>query len=51
MLRSVLALDKPLATCTIYDSIPVLGDAERVALAAFNDVITRAAVKAELPAC
>jgi hypothetical protein len=49
MLRRVLALKKPLATCTIYDSVPVLGNGERVALAAFNDVITRAAVKAELP--
>jgi hypothetical protein len=49
MLRSILGLGKPTAICTVYDAIPVLGTAERMGLAGFNDVITRAAVVAGLP--
>lgn len=49
MLRSVLALGKPTAVCTIYDAIPNLGAPERAALASFNDVISRAAVGAGIP--
>jgi lysophospholipase L1-like esterase len=49
MLRSVLALGKPTAVCTIYDAIPTLRDAERAALAGFNDVISRAAATAGVP--
>ena len=49
MLRSVLALGKPTAVCTIYDAIPTLGNAERAALAGFNDVISRAAAAAGVP--
>src|SRR5262245_7973805 len=49
MLRSVLALGKPLAVCTIYDAIPTLTPAERVGLAGFNEVILRAALAAGLP--
>ncbi len=49
MLKRVRALGKPTAICTIYDAIPILGDAERAALAGFNDVISRAAVAAGVP--
>jgi lysophospholipase L1-like esterase len=49
MLRDVLALGKPAAVCTVYDAIPILGDAERAALATFNDVISRAAASASIP--
>jgi hypothetical protein len=49
VLESVLTLGKPTATCTIYDAIPILGDAERAALAGFNDVISRAAIRAGVP--
>jgi hypothetical protein len=49
MLKSVLALGKPTAICTIYDAIPILGDAERAARAGFNDVISRAAGTAGIP--
>jgi hypothetical protein len=49
MLEKVLALGKPTAICTVYDAIPILGDAERAALAGFNDVISRAAVRAGIP--
>ncbi|AWM40417.1 hypothetical protein GobsT_10870 [Gemmata obscuriglobus] len=49
MLQSVLALKKPTAVCTIYDAIPVIGAAERAALAGFNDTIARAAVGSGLP--
>lgn len=49
MLASVRALGKPTAVCTIYDAVPMLGGAERAALAGFNDVISRAAVRAGIP--
>jgi hypothetical protein len=49
MLKSVLALGKPTAICTVYDAIPILGDPERAALAGFNDVISRAAIVAGIP--
>ena len=49
MLRTVLALKKPLCVCTIYDAVPGLGGAERAALSGFNDVITKAAVTAGIP--
>ena len=49
MLESVRALGKPTAVCTVYDAIPILGAAERAALAGFNDVITRAAIRAGIP--
>jgi hypothetical protein len=49
MLKDLLALGKPTAVCTVYDAIPILGDAERAALATFNDVITRAAAAAGIP--
>jgi len=35
----------PLTVCTIYDSVPNLGDAELAGLAVFNDVITRECFK------
>lgn len=49
MLAGVLALGKPTAVCTIYDAVPMIGAAERAALAGFNDVISRAAVTAGVP--
>jgi hypothetical protein len=49
MLKEVLALGKSMAVCTVYDAIPILGDAERAALATFNDVISRAAAGAGIP--
>lgn len=49
MLHGVLALGRPTAVCTIYDAVPNLGDAEKAALAGFNDTITRAAVAAGIP--
>lgn len=49
MLASVLAVGKPTAVCTIYDAIPLLGAAEWAALVGFNDVISRAAVRAGIP--
>jgi len=49
MVRDVLRLGKPLATCTVYDAIPILGKPELAALAAFNDVITRTAVSVGVP--
>lgn len=49
MLTSVLALGKPTCVCTIYDAVPVIGPAERAALAGFNDVISRTAITAGLP--
>jgi hypothetical protein len=49
MLRSVLDLGKPTVLCTIYNTIPVLGAAERAGLAGFNEVILWAAVAAGVP--
>src|SRR4051812_7742743 len=49
MLKSLGARGLPTAVCTIYDSIPGLGPAERSALAGFNEVILRDAFEARLP--
>ncbi len=49
MVKKVMALEKPLVLCTIYDSIPVLSVADRVGLNGFNDVILRVAIAAGLP--
>ncbi len=49
MLKALLAAAKPSSVCTIYDSIPGLGPAERVAVAQFNEVILREAFSAGLP--
>ncbi len=49
MLEGVLALGKPTAVCTVYDAIPILGAAERTALAGFNDIISRTATRAGIP--
>ncbi|HBJ38640.1 MAG TPA: lipase [Planctomycetaceae bacterium] len=35
----------PLTVCTIYDSVPNLGEAELAGLAVFNDIITRECFK------
>jgi hypothetical protein len=49
MLQALLAIGKPAAVCTVYDSIPGLGPAEQTALASFNEVILREAFLAGLP--
>src|SRR5262245_17418500 len=49
MLQSVLSLGKPTTVCTVYDSIPGLGDVERIALGVFNEVILREAFTAGVP--
>jgi hypothetical protein len=49
LIASLLEKHLPLCVCTIYDSIPNLGEAELTALTGFNDVITRAAITAKLP--
>lgn len=49
MLRAVLALGKPTAVCTVYDSIPGLEAEAKVALGFFNEIILRAAFDARLP--
>lgn len=46
MLQAVTAAKKPTTVCTIYDSIPGLGPAERAALAGFNEIILRVAFQA-----
>jgi len=48
-LHIMTALGKPTVVCTIYDSIPGLGQVERTALALFNDVILRSAFRSGLP--
>ncbi|HEY7313003.1 MAG TPA: SGNH/GDSL hydrolase family protein [Gemmataceae bacterium] len=49
MLRTLCAVGKPTAVCTIYDAIPGLSLAELAALAVFNDVILREAFQAGVP--
>ena len=49
MLRTLASVGKPTAVCTISDSIPGLGSAERAALGGFNEVILREAFSAGLP--
>jgi GDSL-like Lipase/Acylhydrolase family len=50
MLDAVLAVGKPTAVCTVYDAVPGLTAEARTALATFNDVILRDAVRSRLPA-
>lgn len=49
MLDAVLKPGKPVAVCTIYDAVPGLTPAAQAALAGFNDVIFREAVRAGIP--
>jgi hypothetical protein len=49
MLKTLCAVGKPAAVCTIYDAIPGLGLAEQAAVAVFNDVILREAFRAGVP--
>lgn len=46
LLGEVRVWAQPLAVCTIYDAVPGLTAAQRAALALFNDVILRSALKA-----
>jgi hypothetical protein len=43
LVDAVCGLGRPVTVCTVYDGIPVLGETERTALTAFNDVILRVA--------
>jgi GDSL-like Lipase/Acylhydrolase family len=49
MLRAISTANRPTTVCTVYDSIPGLGAAERAALAGFNEIILREAFRASLP--
>lgn len=49
LLDGLLALQRPLAVCTIYDAIPILEPAEYAGLCLFNDVILREAFRKKLP--
>jgi hypothetical protein len=39
LLLAISRTEKPLAVCTIYDSVPGLGPAEQTALAMYNEII------------
>ncbi len=49
MIRTVVEKEIPTLACTIYDAIPSLGPAERMALSLFNDVIVRELCTARFP--
>lgn len=49
MLQKLKSLQRPSAVCTVYDSIPGLGIAEKTALAGINEIILREAFVACLP--
>lgn len=43
LIRDLRELRRPLATCTVYDSVPGLDSSEIAGLCVFNDTITRTA--------
>ena len=45
LLVELLALNKPLMVCTVYDAVPGLTDPLKAALGMFNDVIIREAIR------
>lgn len=49
MLQQLLATEKPVTLCTVYDSMPGFGPEERTALNVFNEVILRTAFLGGLP--
>ena len=49
MTDRVLGLGRPAVFCTIYDAMPGVDSAARVALSVFNDVILRTAFRAHAP--
>jgi hypothetical protein len=49
LMGELLALNKPLLVCTIYDGVPGLDDHLKVALALFNDIILRNAISCGVP--
>lgn len=49
LIRVLLALEKPLLVCTIYDQVPGLSNALKTALDLFNSVILREAIAHGLP--
>ncbi len=49
MLRDVLALELPMAVCTIYDAVPDLSIESKAALSLFNDTIMREATRVAIP--
>lgn len=49
LLAALFSTNIPFAVCSIYDSIPLLGRAERNALRGFNDIILRTALAHALP--
>lgn len=49
MLKSLQETGKPTVVCTVYDAIPHLGNAEKMALVGFNEIILREAHAFGLP--
>jgi hypothetical protein len=49
MLQKVLSFGRPVAVCTIYDSIPTLSRSDATGLCLFNDVILREAFRVGIP--
>jgi predicted TIM-barrel fold metal-dependent hydrolase len=49
MLEAILALELPVAICTVYDAVPIIGAVEVTALSLFNDVITSEAIASGIP--
>lgn len=49
LMVDLLALDRPLMVCTVYDDVPGLTNALKTALGLFNDVILREAIRCGVP--
>ena len=48
MLMHVLSVELPVAVCTIYNTVPGIGNVEKTALALFNEIILQEAVMAKV---
>jgi hypothetical protein len=49
MLSNVLTLNRRVAVCTVYDTIPEIGESALTALSMFNELILRSAIATKIP--
>ncbi|HEX2932772.1 MAG TPA: SGNH/GDSL hydrolase family protein [Candidatus Binatia bacterium] len=49
MLSNVLTLNRRAAVCTVYDTIPEIGESALTALSMFNEIILRSAIATKIP--
>jgi lysophospholipase L1-like esterase len=49
MLKNILKLNKPIAVCTVYDSIPDIEQEALTALSIYNEIILKEAFRVKIP--